>query len=92
MPRRFSQEFKQQAVSYALANSHQSLTELAKQLVIGSSTLDRWIRLQDGTSSKRSLSEEQERIRALEREIAELKQANDILKKAHVYFVKNPSR
>ena len=42
MPKRFSPEFKQQAVSYALANSDQSIAALAKHLGIGESTLDRW--------------------------------------------------
>ena len=41
MPKRFSPEFKQQAVSYALANSDQSIAALAKHLGIGESTLDR---------------------------------------------------
>ena len=37
MPKRFSPEFKQQAVSYALANSDQSIAALAKHLGIGES-------------------------------------------------------
>ena len=92
MPKRFSPEFKQQAVSYALANSDQSIAALAKHLGIGESTLDRWVRQQHGGTSKRPLSTEQDRIRLLEKEVLELKQANEILKKAHVYFIKNPSR
>ena len=48
MPKRFSPEFKQQAVSYALANSDQSIAALAKHLGIGESTLDRWVRQQHG--------------------------------------------
>ena len=53
MPKRFSPEFKQQAVSYALANSDQSIAALANHLGIGESTLDRWIRQQQGGTSKR---------------------------------------
>ena len=56
MPKRFSPEFKQQAVSYALANSDQSIAALAKHLGIGDSTLDRWVRQQHGGTSKRYLS------------------------------------
>jgi transposase len=41
---------------------------------------------------RRELSGEQQRIRQLEREVAHLKEVNEIIKKAHVYFVNNPSR
>lgn len=56
MAKRFSPEFKQQAIDYTLANSHESLTSIAVKLGVGYSTLDKWIRLvnPDG-SSKRQL-------------------------------------
>lgn len=38
-------------------------------------------------SSKRPLSPEQQRILELEKEVKQLKDANDILKKAHLYFL-----
>jgi len=38
-------------------------------------------------SSKRQLSPEQQRILELEKEVKQLREANDILKKAHVYFL-----
>ena len=43
-------------------------------------------------TSRRELTAEQQRIMVLEKEIKELKMANDILKKAHMYFINNPSR
>jgi transposase len=93
MAKRFSDEFKQEAVQYALAHSDQPLTAIAAQLGIGYSTLDKWVRqLGSSGSSVRLLTQEQQQIKVLEREIKELKAVNDILKKAHVYFVNNPSK
>lgn len=88
MAKRFSQEFKQQAINYALANSHEPLASIAVKLGVGYSTLDKWIRTANPeSSSKRPLSPEQQEILALKKELKQLKEANDILKKVHVYFL-----
>jgi len=93
MVKKFSAEFKQQSVDYALSNAHLSLADIANHLGIGQSTLDRWVRqINPGKTSKRELTPEQQRIIALEKENKELKMANEILKKAHVYFINHPSR
>jgi transposase len=93
MANRFSNDFKQSSIDYALAHSDQPLKALAEHLGIGYSTLDRWVRLSAiSGSSARPLSAEQLRIKALEKEVKELRAINDILKKAHVYFVNHPSR
>ncbi|OCG38954.1 transposase [Gilliamella sp. Bif1-4] len=44
MVRKFSVEFKQQSVDYALSNAHLSISELANHLGVSKSTLDKWIR------------------------------------------------
>ena len=55
---------------------------------LGYSTLDKWIReTNPASSSKRQLSPEQQRILELEKEVKQLREANDVLKKAHVYFL-----
>lgn len=88
MAKRFSPEFKQQAIEYALANSHEPIAAIPRNLDVGYSTLDKWVRESNTTStSKRVLSPEQQRIVELEKEIKQLREANDILKKAHVYFL-----
>jgi len=45
-----------------------------------------------GVQAASSMTAEQQRIRALEKQVAHLSEVNEILKKAHVYFVNNPSR
>lgn len=93
MVKKFSTEFKQQSVDYALSNAHLSLAEIANYLGVGHSTIDKWIRqIAPNKTSRRELTTEQQRIIALEKENKELKIANEILKKAHVYFINNPSR
>ncbi|MDC4265495.1 IS3 family transposase [Acinetobacter baumannii] len=82
MAKRFSPEFKQQAIDYALSNSHEFVAAIAQKLGVGYSTLDKWIRETNPTgSSKRQLSPEQQRILDLEKEVKQLREANDILKK-----------
>lgn len=88
MAKRPSPEFKQQCIEHALSRSHEPLAAIARDLGVGYSTLDRWVRQASETgSSKRQLSSEQQKILELEKEIKKLKEANDILKKAHVYFL-----
>lgn len=88
MAKRFSPEFKQQAIEYALVNSHESFAAIARKLGIGYSTLDKWVRESNHThTSKRVLSPEQQRIVELEKEIRQLREVNNILKKADVYFL-----
>ncbi|MWP49139.1 MULTISPECIES: transposase [unclassified Gilliamella] len=70
MVKKFSIEFKQQSVDYALSNAHLSISELANHLGMDKSTLDKWIRqLSPNKTSRRELTAEQQRIMALEKEI-----------------------
>lgn len=88
MAKRFSLEFKQQAIDYELANSHEPLVSIAVKLGVGYSTLDKWIHISNSNgSSKCLLTPEQQRIFDLEKEVKQLREANDILKKVHVYFL-----
>ena len=88
MAKRFNPEFKQQAIDYALSNSHEPIAAIAQKLSVGYSTLDEWIREANPvSSSKRQLSSEQQWVLELEKEVKQLREANGILKKAHVYFL-----
>lgn len=44
MAKRFSTEFKQQAIEYVLANSHEPLAAIARKLGVGYKTLDKRVR------------------------------------------------
>lgn len=87
MAKRFNPEFKQQAIDYALSNSHEPIAAIAQKLGVGYSTLEKWIREANPVgSSKRQLSPEQQRILELEKEVKQLREANDILKKRMCTF------
>lgn len=89
MSKRFSERFKQEAVQ--LVSTERPLKEVANQLGIGYSTLDKWVRAHRGrTGQLAALTQEQKCIRELERQVAHLQEVNDVLKKATVYFA-NPA-
>jgi transposase len=87
--KKFTTEFKENAVEYALKNTHKTMLENAQSLGVGQSTLDKWIRdyYAKNNIKKPALTEEQKRIKQLEKELADQKEINEILKKAHKYFV-----
>ncbi len=95
MPHHHSSQFKEQVIQYSLAHPEQTIAQTSQQFGLGHSTLDKWLRAHkqaNGHSAKSALSADQQRIRQLEREVAHLREVNDIIKKAHVYFVNNPSK
>jgi transposase len=95
MTKRFSEQFKQEALNFVQSHPSLGIATIAKQLGVGYSTLDNWIRQHRqsiGSQAATAMSAEQQRIRALEKQVAHLTEVNDILKKAHVYFINNPSR
>ncbi len=86
----FTKEFKQQAVK--LSNQGDvAITQVAKELGIGISTLIRW-RSEDRDGAvdtfpgKGHQTPEQEELTRLRRELARVKQQRDILKKAITFF------
>jgi len=95
MTKRYSAQFKQEALSFVQTHPSLGVATIAKQLGVGYSTLDNWLRQHRrsiGGEAASALNADKQRIRQLEKQVAHLTEVNDILKKAHVYFVNNPSR
>ena len=91
--RRWDKEFKERAVRLVLGG--RPAKTVARDLDINISMLHRWKReyLQDREGSfpgKGHLSEADEELRRMKKEIAELKEERDILKKAVAFFAKHP--
>lgn len=90
----YSPEFRERAVR--MVREHQgeyssqraAIQSIAVKIGCTAETLRRWIRQSQKASdeAKGSISSESERIKALEREVRELRQANEILRKASAYF------
>ncbi len=87
--RSFTPQFKRDAV--ALVQQGKSVTEVARSLGIARSLLQRW---REQLESKKEqafpgngkVSSDREQIRALEKELRDVREERDILKKALAYF------
>ncbi len=91
---RFSPEVRQRAVRMVLdhggdhASQWSAIGSIAAKIGCTAETLRKWVRQAERDQGLRAgpATSEQERIKALERENRELRQANEILKKASAYF------
>lgn len=95
MTKRYSEQFKQESIQYVQNHPGSGVATVAKQLGVGYSTLDNWLRQHRKSSSvakSTSMNSDKQRIRQLEKQVSHLTEVNEILKKAHVYFINNPSR
>jgi transposase-like protein len=91
---RYSPEFRERAVRLLFEQQDQHASQWAAMNAIAgkvgctAETLRKWVRQSEIDQGKRGglSSTEQERLKELERENRELKQANEILRKASAYF------
>jgi transposase len=91
---RFSPEVRQRAVRMVLEHGgdHSSqwaaIGSIAAKIGCTAETLRKWVRQAELDAGQRpgATTEDRERIKALEREVRELRQANEILRKASAYF------
>jgi len=92
--RRFAPEVRERSVR--LVRQHQgehasewaAISSIAGKIGCTAETLRGWVRQaeRDGGQRAGAASEDRDRIKALERENRELRQANEILRKASAYF------
>ena len=93
-PSKFSAEVKERAVRLVLAQqeAHDSqwaaIKSIAGKMGCTAETLRTWVRQTERNDGKRPglTTDERLRVRELEREVRELRRANDILRKASAYF------
>jgi transposase-like protein len=91
---KFSPEVQERAVRLVLETQPQhesewaSIASVASKIGCTPETLRKWLRRTQVDSGKRPgvTSAERERVKELEREVLELKRANEILRKASAYF------
>jgi transposase len=89
-----SPEVRERAVRMVLEHRDEhgsewaAISSIAAKIGCTAETLRRWVRqAQRDQGTRAGLStDERERIKALEREVRELRQANEILRKASAYF------
>ena len=92
-PRKYDDELKERAVRLTI-ESGRPIAHVAADLGIGAESLRGWVRQAQadaaGGTPSMLTSAERERLAELEREVRELKRANEILKAASVFFASVP--
>jgi transposase len=94
--KRYPPELRDRAVRMVLETMEQTgqrvgvITRIARQLGIGAESLRGWVRQAevDGGRHPGLTTAEQQRIAELEREVCELRRANEILKAASAFFAR----
>ena len=90
----FSPEVRERAVRMVLdhqgehGSQYAAIRSIAAKIGCSGETLRNWVRRAERDQGRRAgpSTDERERLRALEREVRELRQVNEILRKASAYF------
>ena len=83
---RYPEEFKIEAVKQVTDRGH-SVADVAERLGVTSHSIYNWMRKYGPNAAEhKAKSDDNERVRALEKELKRVTEESDILKKAAVYF------
>ena len=89
-PRKYPDELRERAVRLVF-ESGRPIAHVAADLGVHREALRLWVRQAEadaGSRNDRLTSAERERLKGLEREVRDLRKANEILKAASVFFAK----
>ena len=93
-PSRYAPELRERAVRMVYEHGAEypsqwaAIQSIATKLGCTGETLRKWVRQEERDRGQRPglTTDEQQRLKALEREVQELRRANEILRKASAYF------
>lgn len=89
-PRKYPDDLRERAVRLVF-DSGRPIAQVARDLGVHREALRLWVRQAEadaGTRNDRLTSVERERLKELEREVRDLRKANEILRAASVFFAK----
>jgi transposase len=96
MPRgngkRYDESFKKETVKYIVKNN-KSVSQVARETGLNENTLLGWIKKysqQLEVKTVQTFSTPEAKLRAMQKQIRDLQEENEILKKAMHYFAKSP--
>ena len=93
-PKRYSPEVRERAVRMVFEHQREydsqwrAMASIASKIGCTAETLRKWVRQAERDTGQRGglTTDEKQRMRELEREVRELKRANEILRKASAFF------
>lgn len=89
---RYDETFKKETVKYVLENN-KPVAQVAREMGINKQTLHDWVKKysqQPEVKVVQTFSSSDAELRALQKELRDIKEENEILKKAMHYFAKSP--
>ncbi|CAH2715127.1 hypothetical protein BACCIP111895_02311 [Neobacillus rhizosphaerae] len=90
--KRYDETFKNETVKY-IAENHKPIAQVARETGVNTNTLHGWIKKygqQPEIKAIQTFPSPEAELRALQKEMLDLKEENEILKKAMNYFAKSP--
>lgn len=88
----YDESFKQETVKYILENN-KSVAQVARETGVNTNTLHNWIKKygkQPEIKVAQTFTSPEAELKALQKQMRDLEEENEILKKAMHYFAKSP--